>query len=241
MLEKNPKDMSTEKEVLPFSMGYLPESFQQKSFNKMNDTPQNRIEGLQMIRELMEAEEIFRDLEFDDEYLVMFLRSQSYNVKTAFERLKNFLNMKNSHMFMFTHQKYENLKICFTKNIIKYLPYRCPDGCAVIVINIDNWKPEEFPVIEIKRIAPILSVHALRDPMTQVNGLKAIIDTKSNPLRHLRHCTYQNLYLMYHGTQNCLPATIHEYHLVNPSVLSRFCLSVLRPFISEELKKKVSN
>ncbi|GBN27731.1 Alpha-tocopherol transfer protein-like [Araneus ventricosus] len=239
MLDKNPKAMSTGKEVLPFSMGYLPESFQQKSFNELNDTPQNRIEGLQEIKKLMKAEEIFGDMEFDDEYLVMFLRCQSYDVKAAFERLKNMLSLKKSHMFMFTHQKYENIEICFIKNIVRFLPYRCPDGCAAMLINVDNWKPEEFPVVEVKRMAPILLFHALRDPMTQVNGFKAIIDAKSNPLKHLKHCTFQNLYLMYHGSQNCVPGIFHEYHLVNPSVLSRFCLSMWMPFLSEELKKKI--
>ncbi|KAF8778036.1 Clavesin-2 like protein [Argiope bruennichi] len=239
MLDKKKEILPTEKEILPFYMGYLPDRYQQKSFTELNDTPQNRTNGLQRIKELMKAEKIFEDQDFDDEYLEMFLRCQSYNVMDAFERLKNCLSLKKSHMFMFTHQKYENIEICFTKSIVRFLPYRCADGCVVMLINVDNWNPEEFPVVEIKRMAPIILIHALRDPMTQVNGFKAIIDASCNPLKHLKHCTFQNLYLMFHGSQNCLPGIFHEYHLVNPSIISRFCLSVWKPFFSEELKKKI--
>ncbi|GFY45308.1 alpha-tocopherol transfer protein-like [Trichonephila inaurata madagascariensis] len=64
--------------------------------------------------------------------------------------------------------------------------------------NSDNWIPEEFPVIEVKTFQ---DTQPLRDPMTQVNGFKAILNCKSNPIRHLRHCTPQNLYLLYHGCQ----------------------------------------
>ncbi|GIX96408.1 alpha-tocopherol transfer protein-like [Caerostris extrusa] len=109
-------------------------------------------------------------------------------------------------------------------------------GCRIIK---DNWIPEEFPVVEVKRMAPILLLQALRDPMTQVNGFKVIIDAKSNPLRHIRHCSFQNIYLMYHGSQYCLPGKFHSYHLVNQSATSRFCIALVKPFFSEELKKKI--
>ncbi|GFQ81931.1 alpha-tocopherol transfer protein-like [Trichonephila clavata] len=105
--------------------------------------------------------------------------------------------------------------------------------------SLDNWIPEEFPVIEVKRMAAIVTLQSIRDPMTQVNGFKAILNCKSNPIRHLRHCTPQNLYLLYHGCQNCLPARIHSYHLVNPSITSKICIEIMKHFFTEELKRKI--
>lgn len=61
--------------------------------------------------------------------------------------------------------------------------------------------PEEFPPEEVKRMVVISILQSLRDPMTQVNGFKVIFDVQSNPIRHLKHATPSNLYLMYYGTQ----------------------------------------
>ncbi|GFY69695.1 alpha-tocopherol transfer protein-like [Trichonephila inaurata madagascariensis] len=240
MLEKNSEDVSTEKDILPFRMGYLPERFQEKLPIITKETPENKITGLQMLKELIKNDKDFDDIEFDDDFLRLFLRCEEYNIKFSFGRLKNVLNLKKDHPYMFENQLYENTSISFTKNIVTLLPYRCPDGCAIFHINLDNWIPEEFPVIEVKRMAPIVTLQPLRDPMTQVNGFKAILNCKSNPIRHLRHCTPQNLYLLYHGCQNCLPARIHSYHIVNPSITSRVCIEIMKHFFTEELKRKVS-
>ncbi|GFU19492.1 alpha-tocopherol transfer protein-like, partial [Nephila pilipes] len=201
MLEKNSENAFTEKEFLPFQMGYLPERFEEKVSIVTKETPRNRLKGLQMMKELMKNDKTFDDTEFDDDFLRLFLRCEEYSIKASFGRLKNIMNLKRDHQYMFTNQLYENIEITFTKNIVTFLPYRCQDGCVVAHINLDNWVPEEFPVIEVKRMAVILLLQSLRDPMTQVNGFKAIINAKSNPIRHLRHCTPQNLYLLYHGCQ----------------------------------------
>ncbi|GIY14698.1 alpha-tocopherol transfer protein-like [Caerostris darwini] len=236
MLVKKIEGLSDETEVLPFEVGHLPERFQQEVLNKTNETPERKLKGLQKLKQLIKSENIFDDTEFDEDFLVLFLRSEDYDVLSALQRLKNAVALKKSYVEMFSDQVYENIAITFTKNITTFLPYRCPDGCAVMYINLDNWIPEEFPVAEVKRMAPILLLQALRDPMTQVNGFKVIIDAKSNPLRH---CSFQNIYLMYHGSQYCLPGKFHSYHLVNQSATSRFCIALMKPFFSEELKNKI--
>ncbi|GBO37831.1 hypothetical protein AVEN_228012-1, partial [Araneus ventricosus] len=64
-----------------------------------------------------------------------------------------------------------------------------------------NWDPDTFPVEEIKRAIVTYLLSSLRDPMTQVNGFKVILDVKCNPIKYLRHATPSNLHLIYHAAQ----------------------------------------
>ncbi|GIX96406.1 alpha-tocopherol transfer protein-like [Caerostris extrusa] len=128
MLVKKIEDLSDETEVLPFEVGHLPERFQQEVLNKTNETPDRKLKGLQKLKQLMKTEKIFDDTEFDEDFLVLFLRSEDYDVLCALERLKNAVALKKSHVEMFSDQVYENIAITFTKNIATFLPYRCPDG-----------------------------------------------------------------------------------------------------------------
>ncbi|KAF8778041.1 Clavesin-2 like protein [Argiope bruennichi] len=239
MPDQNSEIVPEIEELFPFEMGYLPEEFQEKAIVQLNETARNKEQSLREMKDMIELDKTLLGVEIDDDLIVQFLRSEKYDVQEAFTRLKNLINFKRDNMEMFTGQRYETISKSIIDNITTYLPFRCRDGCAIIHVNVDNWIPDEFPVLEVKRMAPILLLQALREPMTQVNGFKAIINAKSNPLRHLRYCSFQNLYLMYYGSQFCLPGKFHSYHVVNMSFTGRFCLQLMRTILPEELKKKI--
>lgn len=239
MYDQRLEDVSHTNQLLPFEMGYLPKEFEEKAISEFNETSENKIRGLKEIRERVEHDISMTGIEFDDEFLIIFLRYAKYDVTEAFSRLKNVIKLKKDHEPMFSGQRFDVIMKTVTDKIMIYLPYRCPDGCGIIYINLDNWVPEEFLLLEVKRMAVIIFLQGIREPMNQVNGFKIIIDAKSNPLRHLRHCTFPNLYLMYFGTQCCFPGRIHSYHVVNMSFTAKFCLQMMKTFFSEELKRKI--
>ncbi|GIY21467.1 hypothetical protein CDAR_184561 [Caerostris darwini] len=142
-----------------------------------------------------------KNIEFDDDFLLHYLRVRKYNVARAFTQLKALVALKKKHPLMFTNFSYDKtVKAAYDKDI-SVLPWRCQDGCAVLLVELDNWNPEELPVEEIKRASILYLAGSLRNLMIQINGFKVIYDLKSNPLRHVKYCTPKNLYLLYHGTQ----------------------------------------
>ncbi|GIY29806.1 hypothetical protein CDAR_317321 [Caerostris darwini] len=74
--------------------------------------------------------------------------------------------------------------------------------------------------------------------MTQINGFKIIFDFKSNPLRHLKHCTPENIYLIYHASQECIAGRYKEIHLVNQSVTFKAAWFIFKHFLTDKLKKR---
>ncbi|GIZ01248.1 hypothetical protein CEXT_599581 [Caerostris extrusa] len=173
----------------------------QKAEAELHDTPDRRAQGLRQIRELAKNDKHTKNIEFDDDFLLQYLRVRKYNVARAFSQLKALVALKKRYPLMFTHFNYDKTVKTISDKFITMLPWRCQDGCAILLVELDNWIPEEFPVEEIKRAVLVYLLQSLRYPMTQINGFKAILDLKSNPLRHLKHCTPNNIYLIYHGSQ----------------------------------------
>ncbi|GFT26785.1 alpha-tocopherol transfer protein-like [Trichonephila clavipes] len=239
MYDSSQDPVSQTNQLLPFEMGYLPKEFQEKAVSEINETLENKIRGLEELREMVKLDESLTGIELDEEFLVVFLRYAKYDIKEAFSRLKNLMKLKTDHMYMFSGQLFDIIVKTATDKILTYLPHRCPDGCGIIYLNLDNWIPEDFPTVEVKRMAPIVLLQGVREPMNQVNGFKVIIDAKSNPWRHLRHCTFENLYLMYHGSQCCFPGRFHSYHVVNMAFTGKFCYQMMKPFLPEELRRKI--
>ncbi|GFT84665.1 clavesin-1 [Nephila pilipes] len=201
MFIRDPATATIGEEILPFEIDYVPEFFQRKAEVELFDTPETRVQGLQQIKELAKNDKHTKHLEFADDFLLQYLRARKYNVTKAFSQVKALVQLRKKHPNMFVDFSYDQTVKTISKKIITILPWRCQDGCAIILVELDNWNPAEVSVEEIKRAVVIYLLQSLHETMTQINGFKVILDVKSNPIRHLKHCTPSNIYLIYHGTQ----------------------------------------
>ncbi|GIY17213.1 hypothetical protein CDAR_395381 [Caerostris darwini] len=236
---RDPATAKIGEEILPFEMETVPEYFQKKAEAELHDTPDRRAQGLRQIRELAKNDKHTKNIEFDDDFLLQYLRVRKYNVARAFSQLKALVALKKRYPLIFTNFSYDKTVKTISDKFITMLPWRCQDGCAILLVELDNWIPEEFPVEEIKRAVLVYLLQSLRYPMTQINGFKAILDLKSNPLRHLKHCTPNNIYLIYHGSQECIAGRYKEVHIVNQSVTFKAAWFLVKPFLTDKLKKRI--
>lgn len=238
MYDRNPVTAKVE-EILPFEMGYLPENFQKKAETELHETPEKIVQGIRQMKEMLKKDKNTKNLIFDDDVLLQFLRVRKFNTARAFNQLKAYAILRRKNPDMFTNFRFESTVITIKDKSLTFLPWRCPEGCAIILIELDNWDPETFPIEEVKRAFVVYLLQALREPMTQVNGIKVIIDVKSNPIRHLRYATPSNLYLIYHGIQECCPMRYKQVHIVNDSLTFRAAWYIIKQFLSEKLRKRV--
>ncbi|GIY21477.1 hypothetical protein CDAR_184601 [Caerostris darwini] len=236
---RDPATAKIGEEIFPFEMETVPEYFLKKAEVELHDTPDRRAQGLREIKELVKNDEHTKNIEFDDEFLLQYLRVRKYDVARAFTQLKAFVAAKKKYPLMFTNFRYDKIVKATNDKVMSMLPWRCQDGCAIMLVELDNWKPEDFTVEEVKRAYLLFLSESLRNPMTQINGFKVIFDLKSNPLRHLKHFTPENVYLLYHGTQECIAARYKEVHLVNLSVTFRAIWFIMKHFLTDKLKQRV--
>ncbi|GIY80615.1 hypothetical protein CEXT_702301 [Caerostris extrusa] len=202
---RDPATAKIGEEIFPFEMETVPEYFLKKAEVELFDTPDRRVQGLREIKELVKNDKHTKNIEFEDDFLLQYLRVRKYNVARAFTQLKALVALKKKHPLMFTNFSYDTLVKSAYDKVISMLPWRCQDGCVIVLIEL---------VEDVRRACMLYLFQSLRNPMTQINGYKVIYDLKSNPVRHLKHCTPEHLYLVYHSTQECIAARYKEIHLI---------------------------
>ncbi|CAL1273847.1 unnamed protein product [Larinioides sclopetarius] len=239
MSERNTATARIGKEILPFELGYLPEYYQKKAEVELNESPERKEQSLRQIKEFLKRYEHTSDLIFDDDILLQFLRVNKHNVNKTFSQIKSYivLRKKNPHIYM--NITYEWIVKTLYDRTINILPWRCQDGCTVIIVEVDNWNPKKFPIDQVKKAFVFYLLQSLREPMSQVNGIKAIIDVKSTHISHLKYCTPSNLHLIYHGIQEVCPSRYKEVHIINDSLAFKAAWFIVKQFVSEKIKKRI--
>ncbi|CAL1273849.1 unnamed protein product [Larinioides sclopetarius] len=239
MVERNPATTIIGKEILPFEVGYLPEFFEKKAAAELNESQELKTEKMNELKKLLREDKHSKSLIFIDEFLLMFLRVRKYNAEKAFHQIKSYIVVRKKNPNMFIDLRFDSIVKTIDNEIIYMLPWRCQNGCAILVIQIENWDPDKFSVEEVKRSIVTYLLSSLRDPMTQVNGIKIIIDVKCNPIKYLKHATPNNLHLIYHAAQNICPIRYKEVHIINDSVLFRTAYAVIKHFLTEKIRRRL--
>ncbi|KAG8193132.1 hypothetical protein JTE90_004955 [Oedothorax gibbosus] len=227
-------------EILPLEMGYLPEFFQKKAELELDETPEKIIEYTNQIREMIKQDNKLMDYDFDDDWIVQYLRCRKFNVEKTFQRLKIAKSWINKYPEAYTNYSFDETIRTISDRICTVLPWRCHEGCAIVLIELDNWRPNLFPVDAMKRMFVLLVLQALKaEPMTQVNGFKVIIDVKCSSIRYLRHCTPQNMYMLYSGIFEVSPGRFKAIHVVNDSLTFKTAWLIIKQFMSSKVKERV--
>ncbi|GBO14924.1 hypothetical protein AVEN_78997-1 [Araneus ventricosus] len=182
----------------PFEMDYLPECFREKAAKELNEVPEQRTEELRTFKEMLSTNKVFAGIDFEDDFLWLFLRHTKHNASKTLPYLRNFIQFRRNYSWLFQSVSDDLFNTSPATKCFSILPKRTPDGCAVLLIELGKWDPDEFPLEDFKKMFLSVALQILRCPVTQINGFKIIHDFKDTTVKHLKVCTPQNLYLEYH-------------------------------------------
>ncbi|GFS57492.1 CRAL-TRIO domain-containing protein [Nephila pilipes] len=99
-----------------------------------------------------------------------------------------------------------------------------------------KWNPEELTFEDFARISFIMNLQLIRFPLSQITGVKTIVDCKNTGLRHLKYCTLQNIILLYNVTMECFPINYSDIHVINQSSLMNLLWKMAKPILPEFVK-----
>ncbi|GFQ98235.1 CRAL-TRIO domain-containing protein [Trichonephila clavata] len=224
------------KETLPLEITSLPERYREKLETEFKETQENKVKCLQELKDILRTEKTSHDIEFEDDFLRRYLRHSQYDTSVAVAKISNFLNLRRTHAWLFQSVQ-ADYRVNVSSRYCCMLPYRCPDGYCVSLTKVGQWNPEELIFHDFARISFTMNLQAIRYPLSQVTGIKAIIDCKDTGLRHLKYCTLQNILLLYHVAIECVPINFVNIHVVNPSFLVSLLWRMAKPILPEFVKK----
>lgn len=80
---------------------------------------------------------------------------------------------------------------------------------------------------------------AIEDETTQLNGIVGLVDMTGFGWKHLKHFGPLQARRIVHIIEECLPINFNSIHVVHESTIADIAFTVMRPFLSEELRNKI--
>ncbi|GBM91206.1 Alpha-tocopherol transfer protein-like [Araneus ventricosus] len=234
-------DMSSkppEEENLPFLMDYVPEFFQRKCEEELNETPERKQTALQELRSMLQKNQTTSGIDFLEDFLVQYLRRHKYKTKPAMKMVENSVDIYRNHNYLIQSIPDKYFLLRSSTKWWRVLPKRCPDGCTILLVQVGLWNPDEFPFELYKKMVAMIFLQILRDPMTQINGIKFIQDFKGTSFQHLKYATPQTMYLFYQCTINSIPGRYKAFHCLNESIFLKTAWTIVKPFLSQKMRSR---
>ncbi|GBL60950.1 hypothetical protein AVEN_114129-1 [Araneus ventricosus] len=125
-----------EKENLPFLMDYVPEFFQRKCEEELNETPERKQAALQELRSMLQKNQTTSGIDFLDDFLVQYLRRHKYKTKPAMKMVENSVDIYRNHNYLIQSIPDKYFLLRSSTKWWRVLPKRCPNGCTILLIQV---------------------------------------------------------------------------------------------------------
>ncbi|XP_070533462.1 alpha-tocopherol transfer protein-like isoform X2 [Ptychodera flava] len=194
----------------------------EKAKRELGETPEKRRECLDQLRDMFNTRP---DIKFrsDDAFLVRFLRCKKFDVERAFRMMVRYYEVRRDHRDIFDDCVPSSIEYILKKNMHYVSTGRDNEGRRVYI-----FKPEV-----------VLCEKILEEEETQINGMVAILDLANVTMNHVTTYGPGNTRKMTDIMQNAMPLRVKAVHYVHQSKVVNALFTMMRPFLSEKLKKRV--
>ncbi|XP_053213822.1 alpha-tocopherol transfer protein-like [Panonychus citri] len=179
-----------------------------------------------------------RPLVDQPEYLIKFLRARSSDVTSTVTLMKSYLDYKgaNPNIFNLPYR----LKPVFDANVMRLLDTRSKVGEALVLFKPGYWNPSSFNFDGLLSAALITFEQAALDSETQKAGVLLISDMDSFGWKQLKHFGPMAAKKLATVLEKVVPTRVNGVMIFNQSRIAEMAWAVIRPFLSEHLRSRVT-
>lgn len=208
-----------------------------KAERELMEKPSWRDRDIQALRDMISDPDLV--CRTDDAFLLRFLRARKFDYNRAFSLLQNYYMLRVKHANLFKDFTPSALRYVHCHNLQGFLPYRDSEGRAVFLFRGGMWDPSKCSADEVFRANVICMEKQIEDPLTQINGIVAILDMKYLGFHHIRHFSPNHAFKIVSLVQDAFPARFKAVHIVNEPALFDMVLTIVKPLIGEKIKKRI--
>ncbi|XP_054718518.1 alpha-tocopherol transfer protein-like [Uloborus diversus] len=210
----------------------------QKAESELMEKPSWRDRDIQALRDMISDDP---DLvsRTDDAFLLRFLRARKFDYNRSFSLLQNYYMLRAKNANMYKDFIPSALRNVHQLNLQGFLPYRDLEGRAIFVFRGGVWDPSLCTADDVFRANVICLEKQIDDPLTQINGIVALLDMKGLGFHHVRHFSPSHALKIVSLVQDAFPARFKAVHIVNEPALFDIILTVVKPLVSDKIKKRI--
>ena len=160
----------------------LPPELAEKARFELNETKENKLEGIQALRDRISQSRPDitlpedHDLQGQDTFLVRFLRARKFDPDKAFELLCQYQEFKVKNKSLFEKATASELHFVLEDGIPCVLPESDSNGCRIVVLFAGSWDTDTYGMEEILKALLISIEHLLESEEVQINGIVLLAD-----------------------------------------------------------------
>ncbi|KAG8188110.1 hypothetical protein JTE90_029038 [Oedothorax gibbosus] len=175
----------------------------------------------------------------DDNFLLMFLRARKFDCQAAFNLIKKYYLAPITYPSMFGNFTPKSCLNAINSNIHYFLPYRSPEGSAILLSRFGQWDTKSLSCDELLRFNIMCNEMAIQNPVTQICGIITIADMKDFSWSHLLSIPISDVKCFVSTLQDCLPVRDRAIHIIHHSSIFSILFSLIKPLLSEKVKSRI--
>lgn len=225
----------------PFQIeaGPLSEEAQVIAAKELHETPENVAQSLEILRELIEADQSIH-YETDDDFLKIFLRPTKFYAKSAFELMHRIAEYRDKYKSIFDNLMPEGERDTFANyNVVNILKDRDQLGRRICLINAGKtWDTSRVTNDQLLRCLYLIQLGAMLEPETQVRGIVVIMDLKDMGMKQVTALTPAFALRLIGFIQEAMPLRLKELHILHNPFVFNVAWGIIKPLLTEKTNKR---
>ncbi|CAL8074537.1 unnamed protein product [Orchesella dallaii] len=210
----------------------------QKAFQELNEKEDEKGTCLDQLRILLQEEELLHCPQ-DDKFLLRFLRARKFEINNTMALIKRYYDMRLKNTELFENLCPESISHVLSQEIQIVLEKRDSQQRHVFLFRAGKWNPDIVSLDDIFRSNYIFLEEMTSSEETQICGVTAIVDFDGMGFNQARQFTPRHAIRMVQIIQNSFPCRFQEFHMINQPYVFNLLFSVVKPFLSEKIKKRI--
>ena len=203
--------------------------------NKVSDNELQRL--LEQLKGKIAADAYLSGRNIDDDFALKFLRVRNHDVEAAFLLMNGYFAMRKDHPELFRLPS-EVVNV-LQDNVFSISPETNSTGEIVLLFRPGNWNTTKYDAYHIAAApVPFLEIAAL-DPGVQSAGMLEVLDFAGVTWKQFISMPASLHKLSADLSERAIPMKYKKIHIVNQGRLIDMLWTLMRPFVSEELKQKL--
>jgi len=133
----------------------------------------------------------------------------------------------------------ESVSHVFKEEIQAVMEKRDSQGRHVFIFIAGKWNPDKVNLDDIFRSNYLFLEEMTSTEETQICGVTAIVDFEGMSFYQARQFTPKHAIRMVQIIQDSFPCRFQEFHMINQPQVFNFLFAVVKPFLSEKIKKRI--